>query len=72
MSQALVQVGVQVVGEVAILVDEVDGRLVDDKFISESIALRRLIVSIGQIADGNALRAMFLSDIPLHLAWQRK
>ena len=62
MSQAFVQVGMQVIGDVGILVHQRHGLLIDDEFISESVALCSLVVGISQVADGNALGAMFLTD----------
>ena len=54
MTQTLMQVGMKVVGDVAILIDEVDGLCIDDKLITEAITLGRLVVRLGQVADGDS------------------
>ena len=61
-SQTLVKVGMQVVGNISILVHQRHSLLIDDKLISESVALSRLVVGISQVADGNALRTVLLTD----------
>ena len=62
MSQTLVKVGMQVIGDISILVHQRHSLLIDDKLISESVALSRLVVGICQVADGNALRTVLLAD----------
>ena len=61
-SQTLVKVGMQVVGDISILIHQRHSLLIDDKLISESVALSRLVVGISQVADGNALRTVLLTD----------
>ena len=62
MSQTLVKIGMQVVGDISILIQQRHSLLIDDKLISESVALSRLVVGISQVADGNALRTVLLTD----------
>ena len=52
----------QVVGDISILVHQRHGLLVDNKLISESVALRCLVVGIGQVADGHTLRTVLLAN----------
>ena len=58
MAQAFVQVGVQVVAQVAILVYQPKRVSVDDKLIVEAVSFSRLVVSVGQVANGDALASV--------------
>ena len=52
----------QVVAHVAVFLDEGQRVLVDDKLFLETIAMSRLVVSIGDIADGDTLAAVLCPD----------
>ena len=64
MTQALVQVGVQIVAYIGIFLQKVEGGVVgvvDDKLLAESVAMRRLVVGAGKVTYGNALAAILLA-----------
>ena len=58
MTQALVQVGMQVVAHVAVFFNQSQRLFVAYKLLLETAALRSLVIRIGNIADGNALTAV--------------
>ena len=62
MTETLVEIRVQVVTDIAITGDQVERRLVDDELFLEPAALCCLIIGIGDIRDGDALRAILRSD----------
>ena len=62
MSQTLMQVGMQIIGNILVLIHQTDGFLIDNEFIAEAIALSSLVVCLGQITDGHTLRTIFLTD----------
>ena len=64
MTQTLVQVGMQIVAYITVLVYKCHGILIDNKLLFETTAFRCLVVSIGDIADGDALAAV-LSAYPV-------
>ena len=55
MTQAFVQVGMQVVTNVAILLYQGERWFVDDEFLLEAIAVSGLVVGIGNVRNGDAL-----------------
>ena len=61
-TQALVKIGVQVVGDEAILIDSRVLCVVPNEFLAKTVAERRLVVSLGDILNGDRLRAMILTD----------
>ena len=58
MSKTLVQVGVQLVADVAIFAYHCHGVCVDDKLLQHAVALGNLAVGIGEIAYRNALASV--------------
>ena len=62
MTQALMKIGVQVVGDEAILINPRVLCVVPNEFLAETIAERRLVVGLGDILYGDRLRAMILTD----------
>ena len=62
MSQTLMQVGMQIIGNILVLIHQTDGILVDNEFIAETIALSCLVICLGQVTDGHTLRTIFLTD----------
>ena len=53
------QVGMQVIADVTVILYEGTNILVGDKFFFEAVAVGCLVVSIGQIANGNTLGTIF-------------
>ena len=66
MSQAFMQVGMQIVTDIAILLYQRERSLVDDKLFFEATTMSCLIVSIGNIRNSDALRTM-LSTNPVSI-----
>ena len=52
-TEALVEVGVLVVGDEEVLVEKVAGGLVDNEFFVEAVAVRSLVVSLGDVFKGD-------------------
>ena len=50
------QVRVQVIAKVAVFFYQLTRRLINDKLLVEAVAARRFVVSIREVADGDALR----------------
>ena len=55
MSQTFVQIGVQVITDVAIFIDETECFCIDDELFPETISMRGLVIGICNIADRDAL-----------------
>ena len=62
MSQTLMQVGMQIISNILVLIHQTDGILIDNEFITETIALSSFVICLGQITDGHTLRTIFLTD----------
>ena len=58
MTETFVKVGMQIIADVAILFDQPKRILILDKFLLKATTLRRFGLGIGNIADGDALRAI--------------
>ena len=58
MTQTLVEVRMEVITAIAILFDQSQCVGIDDKLLLEARTLSSLVIGIGDIRDGNALRAM--------------
>ena len=63
-AEAFVQIGVQVVGDVAVLLAEVDLVLVPGEFREDALRalLRRKCVGVGDVGDGHRLGTMLLAN----------
>ena len=61
-AQTLVQVGVQVVGQLAVLVHHRTVVGTQHELLVEAVAVGGHIVGIGDVVDGHRLRAVFLAD----------
>ena len=57
-SQTFVQVGMQVVAHVTIFLYQLERSFVNHKLLLKTTSLCRLVISIGNVADGNTLRAI--------------
>ena len=57
-SEALMQIGMQVVAHIAVLTDKGKGFLVDDKFLLEAAATSSTVIGLRKVANGHALRAV--------------
>ena len=58
MSEAFVQVGVQVIQLVSKIVNHLQHIFIGNEFLTETIAFGRIIISFGEIANGHALATM--------------
>ena len=59
--ETFVQVGMQVVAGVLVTVEQLERFVVDDELLQETVAVRRFVVSVCQVADGHAFAAVFRS-----------
>ena len=59
---ALVQVGVQVAAQGAVLLADCKGLSINHKLLAESVTLGCLVVSVHQVVDSHGLRAVLLTD----------
>ena len=62
MSQTLMQVGVQIVGDVGILVYQLQFGIAIYKLLVETVAMGSFVISIRNIANRNGLGAMMAAD----------
>ena len=56
------EVGMQIVAYITIFLDESERFVIDHKFLFEAITTRSLVVSIGNIADGDTLGTILCTD----------
>ena len=61
-AETFVEVGVEVVAGVAVLADELARGIVNDELFVHAGAVGRLVVGIGEVADGDALGTVFASN----------
>ena len=61
-SQTFMQVGMQIVGQLAVLVDTFTVFRTQHELLEESVAMRRLSISVGNVVDGHRLRTVLLAD----------
>ena len=54
-AKALVEVGVEIVGDKEIFVEELAGGSVDYKFFVEAVAVRSFVVGLGDVFEGDRL-----------------
>ena len=62
MSQALMEIRMQVVTDIPILLNQLKRLCINHKLLLESITMGRLVVGIGNIANGNALTTVLRTN----------
>ena len=62
MTQTLVQIRMEIVADIPIFLNHLKRRGVDDELLLKTTAVSRLVIGIGDIADGDALRAILSPD----------